>query len=161
LGKPADDAAVRSIVTQAYLVGRNDPEGFISYSRRKDFYARTRYRGTEFTYTTVTHGIDFLARQGWLQNNTMRPGNRGWQSFFKAEPALMETMNPVEMTLTYEPTETLLLRDRAEGELIDYADTRATFRMRRNLAEINEALASVEIAHPDLGVIRTGDRTRI
>ena len=33
--------------------------------------------------------------------------------------------------------------------------------MRRHLAEINEALVSVEISHPALGIIRPGSPTRI
>src|SRR5262245_32411134 len=49
LGGAAFNKTIRSICTEAYLTCRDDPERWISYSRRKAFYKRTRYRHTTYT----------------------------------------------------------------------------------------------------------------
>ena len=89
LGSAAFDETVRSIVTEAYLACRADPEQWISYSRNKNFYRRTRYRRTTYTYTTVVRAIDFLASEGWLEHRRALQGSLGWQSTFRASPRLM------------------------------------------------------------------------
>jgi hypothetical protein len=161
LGSAAFDKTVRSIVTEAYLLCRGDPEhGWISYSRRKAFYKSTRYRRTTYTYTTVVRAVDFLAREGWLEHRKMPQGNLGWQSSFRASPKLMAAIDPA-IAIAWETTETIVLRDRTDKKRIEYRDTRDTYRMRRNLEAINEALSSVKIAHPDLGVISVGSPTKI
>jgi len=43
-------------------VARADPEQWISYSRNRNFYGRTRYRRTTYTYASVTRAVDFLAQ---------------------------------------------------------------------------------------------------
>ena len=160
LGRAAFDETVRAIVTEAYLLCRADPEQWISYSRNKNFYRRTRYRRTTYTYASVTRAVDFLACEGWLEHRKAPQGSLGWQSTFRASPRLMAAIDPA-IAIAFEPVETIVLRDRADKGRVEYRDTRDTIRMRRNLAEINEALLSVEIAHRDLGIISPGSPTKI
>jgi hypothetical protein len=49
--------------------------------------------------------------------------------------------------LAHDPFEIIRLKD-ADGELVDYRDTRETRRLRRDLAEINEPLATYRIDVP-------------
>lgn len=156
----ATDATVRSIVAEAILVCRSDPEQWISYSRRKNFYWRTRYRRTTYTYTSVIRAVDFCDDEGWLEHRRALPGSLGWQSTFRASPKLMAAIDPA-IAISPEPVETIVLRDRADKGRVEYRDTRDTTRMRRHIAEINEALLSVKIAHHDLGIITPGSRTKI
>ena len=72
----------------------------------------------------------------------------------------MASINPA-VAISFETVETVVLRKREDRTPLEYRDTRETVRLRRHLAEINEALSSVEIAHPALGIIRTGSPTRI
>lgn len=160
LGDAAFNETVRAIVTEAYLVARADPEQWISYSRNKDFYRRTRYRRTSYSYTSVTRAVDFLAHEDLLEHRKAAQGQLGWQSTFRASPKLMAAIDPA-MAITFETVETVVLRDRKDKTALEYSDTRQTVRLRRHLTEINEALSSVEIAHPDLGTISTGSPTRI
>jgi hypothetical protein len=149
LGPAADDPVVRSMVTQAYLVGRGDPEQCISYSRRGEWWSQScRYRHTRFTLVTVRRAADFLAGEGLLVHHKVPPGNLGWQSSFKADAALMEAFS-YNVPILYDPVETIIMRERETKCNIDYRDTRETSRMRRNVDEINEPLLPAEIAHPD------------
>jgi hypothetical protein len=56
----------------------------------------------------------------------------------------------------YKPLELIVLRD-AEGNPVDYRDSRETREMRRRLAELNDALLSQQIGLGDR-IIREGDR---
>ena len=64
------------------------------------------------------------------------------QSRFRATPALIEAvaLPPV----LYDPGETIRLKDE-HGNLLDYRETNATIRMRRNLVMANEALRAEQI----------------
>jgi hypothetical protein len=134
-----------SILTEAYIIGRAEPHRRISYSRRRDFYAdQQRYRGTAYTYDTVVAEIDQLGDCGLLENVVAKPGSRGWQSTFRATPELVYAFDrPVPAV--YDPHELIRLRN-VEGRLIEYRDTAETERMRRELAEINDAIAAAKVA---------------
>lgn len=160
LGAAAFDVTVRSIVIEAYLSCLADPEQWISYSRNKNFYRRSRYRRTIYTYATVIRAVDLLAREGWLEHCKASQGGLGWQSTFRASPKLMAAICSA-IPLEVDSVEPIVLRDRADKGRVEYRDTRETIRMRRHLEEINEALLSVEISHPTLGIIRPGSPTRI
>ena len=55
------NAARNAILTEAILA--HDEGRWVSYSRRKEFYAGLRrYHGTAYTYATVTAAIDELLR---------------------------------------------------------------------------------------------------
>lgn len=160
LGRAAFDETVRSIVTEAWLVCRDDPEQGISYSRRWAFYKRTRYRRTIYGYTSVLGAIDFLDSEGWIVHHRQEPGSQNRrQSSFRASPKLMAIDRAIAPS--FSTVETIVLRDRADKKRVEYSDTGETRRMRRHLEELNESISSVEIAHPDLGSIRIGSPTKI
>ena len=146
-----------SILTEAYLIGRADPDGYISYSRNKTWYsAAPRYRGTAYTYTTVTRSIDILASSGLLEHNKAPPGSyRKIQSAFRATPALINALAAAPLPVLYNPAETLVLRD-ADGKPVEYRDTETTRRIRKKLAAINEAISAAVVGHPELGEVIDG-----
>jgi hypothetical protein len=142
--------AREQILTEAVVAGQQ----WISYSRRRSYYTgHNRYRRPTFSYRAVVPAIDQLAKEGLLEHEKMPPGHRGYQSRFRAFPALLTELR--ETTLLYEPLEIILLRD-TNGELVDYRDNRKIRAMRNRLAALNEGLASQQIAL-DGRVIREGD----
>lgn len=134
------------IITEAFVVGRADPKQWLSYSRRKEFYAerRGRYWPKTCTYSTVVRTVDQLAALGLLENEIMPPGNLGWQSRFKASPELMKQLNEAPLAVIHYPHEVIILRD-WEGNLIDYPETERSSRWRRNVQELNDAIMSQAI----------------
>ena len=134
------------IITVAFVVGRVDPKQWLSYSRRKEFYAerRGRYWPETYTYSTVVPTVDQLTALGLLENEIMPPGNLGWQSRFKASPELMKQLNEAPLAVIHYPHEVIILRDR-QGNLIDYRETERSSRWRRNVQELNNAIMSEAI----------------
>jgi len=150
LGSANAMKAREQILTEAVVAG---PQ-WISYSRRRSYYTgHNRYRRPTFSYRAVVPAIDQLAKEGLIEHEKMPPGHRGYQSRFRAFPALLTELR--ETTLLYEPLEIILLRD-TNGELVDYRDNRKIRAMRNRLAALNEGLASQQIAL-DGRVIREGD----
>ena len=142
-----------SIMTEAYIRSCGEPETWISYSRRRDFYTnQQRYRGTAYTYNSVVAEIDLLASFGLIENIVTPPGGRGWQSRFRATLELLNTADQPVLAV-YHPYESIRLKDR-DGKLIGYRDTAETISMRQQLAEFNEAIAKTEIALRAPGVIQ-------
>ena len=74
----------------------------------------------------------------------MTPGHRGWQSRFKASPELLGRLNEAPLAVVHDPRELIVLRDH-DGNIIDYADTRRTDRMRPHIQSINEAIMGAAI----------------
>jgi hypothetical protein len=155
-------AARASVLTEALVVARAETSRWISYSRRRGFYSgQQRYFGTDYTYATVPPVIDQLASCGLLEHDKKPPGSMGWQSRFRAAPALIATFEQ-PLPVLFDPLETIRLKDK-NGHLVDYRDTAATEKMRRNLEAINEALraALIELNAPgavdDGQTIRCGD----
>lgn len=148
-----------SILTEAVIVGRAEPDRWISYSRRAAFYTgQDRYHGTAYTFATVPSVIDQLATQGLLDHDKKPPGNIGWQSRFRASPTLMATLER-PLSVMFDPLEVVRLKDR-DGRLVDYRDTAATERMRGHLLEINEALKRVRIDLDMHSSVQEGDVIR-
>jgi hypothetical protein len=140
------------IIAEALVAG---PDQYISYSRRREFYARNeRYYRQTYTYRAIIPAVDQLAAEGLLDHQKMPQGHRGYQSRFRASVALLKELEKVKVV--YEPLETIILRDR-DGYLVDYRDNRDTRRMRKRLEALNEGLVTQEIAVKDR-VIREGDR---
>jgi hypothetical protein len=164
LGLPTPPSALHaqtraSILTEAYIIGRGEPERWISYSRRRDFYTgQRRYRGTAYTYKTVVREIDLLAKFGLIENVVAERGRRGWQSAFRAT---LDLINGIDQPLpaVFDPHELIRLKD-AQGKLIDYRDTAETAKMRRQLTNFNEAIATADIALTAPGAVRDGDIIR-
>ena len=120
-----------------------------SYSRRWCFYSKgKRYRGTDYTYGTVTTAVAECDRADVIIDHRVTPGNLGWQSSFVATDRLMQVWRAREGELVYTPSgEVIWLKDDA-GQPIDYRGTRETQRLRRTLEPINEGLAPLAIEIP-------------
>jgi hypothetical protein len=149
------------IVTEAFIVGRANPNVWISYSRRKEWYVkRQRYWPATFSYLAVTRSIDQLAAIGLLEHQKMPPFSFGWQSRFRASPALIQVLGLAPLAVVHDPREMVILRD-ADGNLIDYSDSERTHRMRRNVREINEAILATALGLHGLGSIHDGDPLQV
>jgi hypothetical protein len=55
------------IITEAIVVGRADPDSWVSYSRRRSTYS----------YDTVVPAVDQLAQAGLFEHEKVAPGNLG------------------------------------------------------------------------------------
>ena len=142
------------ILTEAFVIGRADPNAWISYSRAKMFYtsrAGHRYWPTTYSYRTIVPTIDQSSAKGRLDH--------GWQSRFKASPELLRRLSEPPLAVVHDPRELIVLRDH-DGNVIDYTDTRRTDRMRRNIQSINEAImgAAIELRGR---AIRDGDPLQV
>ena len=149
------------VLTEAFVVGRADPDGWISYSRRHEFYSarRGRYWPTTYTYDQIVPAVDQLAAYGLLEHEKMPTGHRGWQSRFRASPELKTKVGEVPLAVIHDPHELVILRDQ-DGNLIDYSDTERTRRWRRNIAEINETIMSASIGLRS-ALVRDGDPLQV
>jgi hypothetical protein len=140
-----------ALITEALAAG----DRWISYSRDKHFYTRgQRYYRPTYTYHSILPAVGQLADAGLFEHEKMPPGHRGFQSRFRATPALLAEM--ARVPIEYRPLEIIILRD-ADGNPVDYRDSRETRRMRKQLSEFNEALLGQQIALGDR-IIREGDR---
>ena len=148
-------------ITEAFVVGRADPDGWISYSRRYEFYSarRGRYWPTTYTYDTIVPAVDQLAAAGLLEHEKMPSGNRGRQSRFRASPELHKRLSDAPLAVLHDPHELVILRDH-EGNLVDYSDTERSRRWRRNIEEINEGIMSAAIELRS-GLVRNGDPLQV
>jgi hypothetical protein len=148
---PMANATRAQILTEAVVAG---PDRWISYSRRKESYARgQRYFRSTYTYRTIVPAVDQLAAEGLLDHQKMPQGHRGFQSRFRASDVLLKELG--KLPVIYQPVELIILRD-LNLDLVDYRDNRDTRRMRKNLRAINEALVSQEIGIEGR-IIREGD----
>ena len=86
------------IITEALVAG----ERFISYSRRPAFYTESqRYFRPTYSYRGVILAVDQLATERLIEHEKAPPGHRGFQSRFRAAPALLQELSAVE--LQYKP----------------------------------------------------------
>ena len=166
------ELARSAIIVDAALSGIAEPDRWISYSRRHDWWNQgKRYRGSAFTYATVPPAVDELDRLGLVENQVAPPGSRGCQSRLRATPELIEAARPALVlpimeapTVIYDPFESIRLKN-ADGNLIDYGDTRRSETMRREMREINEALRATNVDLPaehasrEGPILRIGDQT--
>jgi hypothetical protein len=165
LGLPSTEsragAVQAQILTEAFVVGRVDPGAWISYSRRREFYAahRGRYWPWTYTYDMIVPAIDHLTAAELLDHEKMSPGTRGCQSRIKASTRLLEQLNEHPLAVVHDPYECIILRD-ADGQLLEYTDTERTDRWRHAVQAINESILSAAI---ELGgrTIRDGDPLEI
>jgi hypothetical protein len=125
---------------------REDREnGRVSYSRRKAWYAEhlgPSYWPKWFSYRLIIiKAVAQLEACGMLIHDQKKPGNRHWQSWFRATP---ELMNP-KGELQYIPKRRIYLRDEQKND-IDYNDNaRLVVQMRRDIDTINVFLAKQTI----------------
>ena len=135
-------------VALALYVESRSSDRAVSYSRAKTHYDLPhRYRSPLYTYRRVVGAVDLLDALGLIEHDRRVPGDRGWQSAMKPTS---ELIGLVDSIIADEPLrltrrrETILLRDAAKN-LSDYRETRLTHRMRRDIQEQNEAIASVNL----------------
>jgi hypothetical protein len=148
LGLPAprnaDHEATRSMLLAEVLLGAESGQG-VSYSRRKVFYADgRRYRSRAYTYTAVMRSVDELVQHGLLHEHRVAPNNRGWQSSIWATPDLLDVASAYHAELNFHAGEPIRLKD-AAGKLVDYAETRQTWHLRRGLEPVNASLKELRI----------------
>ncbi|MDS9468705.1 hypothetical protein RGQ15_14155 [Paracoccus sp. MBLB3053] len=119
-------------------------DGWISYSRTARHYeVPKRYRNGLYTYRKVVSQVDYLDQQGLIDHDRRPPGERGWQSALRATDDLRgihaKILGTSVPTLA-RPAEVILLRD-ADGNLLDYRNTRDLDRKRKQVIRFNEAIA--------------------
>jgi hypothetical protein len=140
------EVPVSSVLAEAILAAESGRA--VSYSRNRNFYANSqRYRGTEYTYSTVLASVALLHRAGWIVDRPAPPGQLGWQSSLVATPQLIRAGGSFGIPITYTNSEIIWLKDDA-GDLVNYIDTRNTRRLRHELAECNQHLAQLAIEVP-------------
>jgi hypothetical protein len=141
----------RSIVVEEKRSGRG-----VHYARGKEPYRRPkRYRdgGPRFTWYYVKGAMDLLLGAGLIEHKVglWCPGHKGFQSVAWATDKLITLLEPLIDPL--EPRgiprriETIILRDRADKNDIDYVDTAEIVNMRDQLGLINHRLAQLELRH--------------
>ncbi|CAM5368335.1 hypothetical protein ATER59S_01529 [Aquamicrobium terrae] len=144
-----------SIVYDAALTARADPDRRISYSRSKTFYAAAgRYHGTGYGYDSVVQAVDVLVEAGHLIEHDKVKGGRatGWQSSFRPADHLADAVLPkVERHVG----ELVRLKDR-ERRLVVYRDTERTVRDRRFLETVNACIAAADIRLDAPGAVLDG-----
>jgi len=144
------DHARRSIVAAACIAAVEQPGAWVSYSRRKAFYAgQGRYEGTAYTYDRVLAAVGELVGLGLLEEERARPGDHlttGRQSRIRATPDLQAAYRDAPFVYRPRPCG-ILLKDTA-GDLIPYTDTRQTRRLAAELDRINHHLGQVRVTMP-------------
>lgn len=129
---------------------------WVSYSRYKGHYSQpSRYKNPIYTYRKVVGAVDALQGAGLIDHVISSPHSRGWQSSMRARDVLVErtfaALGNHPLTIA-KPAETIWLRN-ADGDLIDYKETRERSRERSRLDAFNKALGSVTIGGTQLGPV--------
>lgn len=143
-GHKGADAVARSVVAAALLAHREGAA--TSYSRKKTFYTgMARYGGSDFGLKNVTSAVDHVAALGLVETTQgfWRSNGSGRQSTFTATDALVSAAGHAPRILN-RPGELLILKD-AQGDMIPYADTRQTMKLRADTMAWNESIASADI----------------
>src|SRR5262249_20433992 len=130
----------RMIAANAIWRYREDGEdGRVSYSRRKEWYATQPsrfYWPRWFTYHYMIAAVTQLENAGYLIHDQKKPGNRHWQSWFRATERLMN----LKTKLKYKPLHEIILRDANKEEIGYNENSRDMLKMRRNLDDVNAYL---------------------
>ena len=147
---PRHEDARDAVFSEAKLADERNL--WVSFSRRPAFYiGRHRYHGDTFRYELVLSAVADGVNAGLLEEDRALPGSRGFQSRFRATPALRDRLRerPIR-TCLHEP---IWLRD-DDGRLVNYWDTALTRRMRKEVEAINAEMAQIRVELP--GVERVG-----
>lgn len=126
-------------------------DGWVSYSRDRDFYAAAgRYQGLDYTYSRVLRGIDDALEQGLIVEERARPGDHlrtARQSRYRATPEILTSFEDTPL-IQDRRREPLVLRD-TDGRLVDYPETQATRRMRKEIEGVRAYLRAVRVKLPE------------
>ncbi len=161
-GKPKERRRQKQQATTNILYGellvayRVDPERWVSYSRRRESYARrSRYQAEALTYTNVMGFVEREVERGIIENESSSPKRRGTQSRMRLSTTAAHTLEHAGAKLIFTPPEILILRDANKG-FVNYTDNDETRRIRFKLIAINDALAATELTYEGQK-IRSGD----
>jgi hypothetical protein len=151
-----EQAATDILYGDLLVTYRVDPKRWISYSRRREFYARrSRYLPKSLTYTNVMRFVEREVERGIIENKSSTPGQRGTQSRMRLLATAAHNFEHGGARLVFCPPEIVILRD-VNKKLIDYIDNDETRRIRFNLLAINDALAATELTYQGR-LMRSGD----
>lgn len=155
------DRAARSMMA-ALVLAFSDNEGWVSYSRRRTWYqGQGRYQGLAYTYDRIIRIVDQLLELGLVEEQRALPGDHRrtqLQSRLRATPKLVEAFAGVRFE--HDAFDPIRLRNE-RGEQIDYSDTDATHRMRRDMQRLNASLAGVKLELPGEGIEIDGHLLRV
>jgi hypothetical protein len=146
----------RMIAANAIRRYREDGEdGRVSYSRREGWYAEQPsrfYWPRWFTYSYIVAAVAQLEAAGLLVHDKKKPGNRHWQSWFRATESLMN----LDTKLKYKPVHDIILRDEDKVDIGYNANDRRVLKLSRNTAEVN-AYLSKQVITLHGKVLKEGD----
>jgi hypothetical protein len=150
------EAATNILYGALFVAYRVDPQRWVSYSRRKESYARrTRYFPEPLTYTNVVRFVEREVERGKIENKSSSPRRRGTQSRMRLLPTEANNFEQAGAKLIFNPPEIVILRD-ANKELVNYTDNDETRRIRFKLIAINDALAATTLTYRGR-LMRSGD----
>src|SRR5262249_9641664 len=136
-----ESLARRMIAANAIKRYREDGEnGRVSYSRRKHWYAEhpSRFYWPEwFTHAYITAAGAQMENAGLVLHDQKQPGNRHWQSWFRATEQLMN----FKTALQYKPVRKIILRDEDKVDIAYNENARPILKMVRNLDYVNAYLS--------------------
>lgn len=132
----------------------------VSYSRRKANYAGAdRICGKGFTYSNVLQAIDRLKAGGWIVERRSHPGQRGWQSSFRATEQLVEALRGAP--LDYHLHGLIRMRD-LDRNLVAPPETGQTAALRQEVEALNRFLRDIRFEVPEgHGIEAIGHHLRI
>jgi hypothetical protein len=137
----------RAAIIVALVDARRAGTGQVSYSRTREFYDQ-RQRHDLLTYRRVRRAVDALDEAGLITHFRQSPGQRGWQSWMAATPALIDLAAPIISAHAplelQRPARAIQLRD-ADGRPLPVPDTRAMARAEARTAAINEAICAARV----------------
>ena len=136
-----ESLARRMVAANAIRRHREDGErGNVSYSRRKHWYAEhpSRFYWPKwFTYDYILKAVAQLTAAGMFVHDQKKPGNRHWQSWFRATEKLMGLKTEIK----YQPKHRVILRDKEKNEIAYNERARLVIKMIRDIDAVNAYLA--------------------
>jgi hypothetical protein len=136
-----ESLARRMVAANAIRRYREDGErGNVSYSRRKHWYAEhpSRFYWPKwFTYDYILKAVAQLTAAEMFVHDQKKPGNRHWQSWFRATEKLMG----LNAEIKYQPKHRVILRDKEKNEIAYNERARIVIKMIRDIDAVNAYLA--------------------
>jgi hypothetical protein len=151
-----ESLARRMIAANAIRRYREDgDDGRVSYSRSKNWYAEHPsrfYFPKWYSYACIVKAMAQFEAADLIVHDQKKPGNRHWQSWFRATDKLMG----FDTKLDYIPKHRVILRDEDKKDTAYNDKARLVVEMERDIAEVNRYLAQQTITL-DSKVLEEGD----